>query len=556
MKQSLYKNLRLKLITITLVVSVGPLIVLGAAIYYQFDKIYKERVEDQLRTLARSQSSVVNIFLRERTSILSLIVETQSFEKLSRQDALSRLFLQVNQFTEGLGLVDIGVIDKDGNQLAYAGPYHLLGYNYYQQPWFDQVLRRGKHISNAFMGYRQVPHVIIAVKGTTATNEPWILRATIDSEIFNRLVRSAQVGASGDAFIVNRESIFQTDPRFEGVILGHSGIETPQFGEGTTVIKKKEKNGHIRYIGGTWLENREWLLVISQVASQENGWMGKAINTEILIISTGCIVILIAIVLISHTLVSHLEDADRKFTELNSQLIQQDKLAALGKMAAGIAHEINNPLAVIREKAGWMEDLLLDEEFKESENYTEFSDSISKIQEHVDRARKITHNMLGFARRMEPHLDEVDIHQVLDQTVEILAHHARLNNITLVKHFDEKLPVIASDQSQLQQVFMNLINNAIDAIGDDGVIDISAHLEKDHIRIAFKDNGPGISEANQKKIFDPFFTTKYEGKGTGLGLSISYNIIEKLGGRIFVESLEGKGATFVVSLPLVLPEKK
>ncbi|MDL2269787.1 GHKL domain-containing protein [Desulfosarcina sp. OttesenSCG-928-A07] len=549
MKQSFYKNLRIKLIAITLTVSIVPLIILGAAIYYEFDRLYKERVEDQLRTLSRSQSNVVNIFLRERTSILSLIVETQTFESLSHQENLSQLFLKVNQLTEGLGLVDIGVIDKDGNQLAYAGPYHLQGYNYYQQPWFDQVLRRGKYISNAFMGYRQVPHVIIAVKGTTANNESWILRATLDSEVFNRLVRGAQVGISGDAYIVNRESVFQTDPRFGGAILGVSGIEAQRFGEGVTVTREVDATGHIRYTSGAWLENREWLLVISQVASQESGWMGKAQNTEILIISIGCVVIFFAIVLISNTLVTHLEEADQKVTELNSQLIQQDKLAALGKMAAGIAHEINNPLAVIGEKAGWMEDLLGEEEFRGSENYKEFSDSITKIQEHVDRARKITHNMLGFARRMEPRLDKVDTNQVLHQTIDILSHQARINNISIVTHFADNLPLIPSDQSQLQQVFMNLINNAIDAIGNDGVIDIATRLEKDDIQITVHDNGPGISETNQKKIFDPFFTTKANGKGTGLGLSISYTIIEKLGGHIAVESHENEGTTFIISLP-------
>jgi two-component system NtrC family sensor kinase len=116
--------------------------------------------------------------------------------------------------------------------------------------------------------------------------------------------------------------------------------------------------------------------------------------------------------------------------------------------------------------------------------------------------------------------------------------------------------VIASDQSQLQQVFMNLINNAIDAIGSDGTIDITTRLGKASIDIVIHDNGPGIPQAIQKKIFDPFFTTKHAGKGSGLGLSISYSIIEKMGGRITLESREGKGTTFMVSLPIVLPEKK
>ncbi|WP_319526726.1 ATP-binding protein [uncultured Desulfosarcina sp.] len=555
MKRSLYKNLRIKLISITLVLSVGPLVLLGTAIYYQFGKLYKERIDDQIHHMARSQSHAVDVFLKERTTILAMMVETQSFEDLSNQENLTRLFWKINQRAEGLGLVDLGVIDNQGNQLAYCGPYNLKGLNYYQQPWFDQVLRRGKFISDVFMGYRQVPHIIIAVKGA-CDNNCWILRATIDSEIFNRLVRSAQVGTSGDAYIVNRQGVFQTRPRFEGAILAQSDIDTQQFGEGTTVVEKREEGGDIRFIGGAWLKDSEWMLVISQIAGQRHGWLSGIRNTEILIIATGCLVILFAIVLISHTLVNHLEQTDSEMNELNAQLIQQDKLAALGKMAAGIAHEINNPLAVIGEKAGWMEDLLAEEEFKDSDNYKEFAASIAKIEDHVDRARKITHRMLGFARRMEPRLDDVEVNQVLDQTIDILANHASINDIEIHKSFADRLPVIASDQSQLQQVFMNLINNAIDAIGKDGSIDVRTQLDKGWIRVLIQDDGPGISEAVQKKIFDPFYTTKPNGKGTGLGLSISYNIIEKLGGRIAVDSTLGKGTTFTVSLPLVLPEKK
>lgn len=555
MKRLLYKNLRIKLIGITLLVSIAPLVLLGAAIYYQFGKLYKERMNDQIRHMARSQSNAVDVFLKERTTILAMLVGSQSFDNLSRQDNLARLFWQINQRANGLGLVDLGVIDSQGNQLAYCGPYNLRGLNYYQQPWFDEVLRRGKFISNVFMGFRQVPHVIIAVKGP-CDNGCWILRATIDSEVFNRLARSAQVGTSGDAYIVNREGIFQTSPRFNGGTLGQSGIDTQQFGEDTTVIEKMEDGGDIRYIGGAWLKDNEWMLVISQIAGQRHGWMAGIRNTEILIIATGCLVILFAIVLISHTLVKHLEQTDNEMNELNAQLIQQDKLAALGKMAAGIAHEINNPLAVIGEKAGWMEDLLAEEEFQNSDNYDEFAGSISKIEEHVDRARKITHRMLGFARRMEPRLDDVEINKVLDQTIDILANHASINEIEIHKNFADHLPIIASDQSQLQQVFMNLINNAIDAIGKDGNIDVRTQLDKGWLRVIIEDDGPGMPDPVKKRVFDPFYTTKPNGKGTGLGLSISYNIIEKMGGRITVDSTLGKGTTFTVSLPPVLPEKK
>ena len=164
--------------------------------------------------------------------------------------------------------------------------------------------------------------------------------------------------------------------------------------------------------------------------------------------------------------------------------------------------------------------------------------------------------MLGFARRMEHRLDDVDINHVLIQTIELLQNHAQINNIQIRKNLQSDLPIIASDQSQLQQVFLNMVNNAIDAIEKDGLIEVKTRQKNSQVVISIKDNGPGISKEHLKKVFDPFFTTKEAGKGTGLGLSVSYNIIEKLGGVITVESKISEGTVFSVKLPMVIPKRK
>jgi two-component system NtrC family sensor kinase len=227
-------------------------------------------------------------------------------------------------------------------------------------------------------------------------------------------------------------------------------------------------------------------------------------------------------------------------------------MAALGKMAAGIAHEINNPLAVIGEKAGWIKDLLKMEDFSKSENFQEYADAVNKIEQHINRAKTITHRLLGFARRMEPVTERVNINTVLDESVAFLENEARYRNIDIQVDYAADLPLITSDSSQLQQVFLNILNNAIDAIAKEGEINIkSKHIAKNNeIRIEINDNGPGIPKDVVTKIFDPFFTTKEVGKGTGLGLSISYSIVEKLGGRMMVASEEGKGTTFTIYLPV------
>ena len=215
-------------------------------------------------------------------------------------------------------------------------------------------------------------------------------------------------------------------------------------------------------------------------------------------------------------------------------------------MAAGIAHEINNPLAVIGEKAGWMKDLLGMEDVAGSENFQELLDAVNKIEYHVVRAKTVTHRLLGFARRMEPMVERVNINEILDESIEFLKNEARYRSIEIQSNYAPDLPLTTTDQAQLQQVFLNIINNGIDAIGKDGQITINTRAIKQNneICVEISDNGPGIPKEVLQKIFDPFFTTKEVGKGTGLGLSISYSIIEKLGGRIMVASEEGTGHYF------------
>lgn len=225
------------------------------------------------------------------------------------------------------------------------------------------------------------------------------------------------------------------------------------------------------------------------------------------------------------------ERMEREQAQLNEELIQSSKMAALGKLAAGVAHEVNNPLAVIREKAGWMRDLLDEEDVKSSPNFQEFVDAVDKIEQHVERAGNVVHRMLGFARRMEPVCNDVYINDLLKQTATFLDNEVRFRNIALNWDLRKDLPAIQSDASQLQQVILNLMNNAIDALDKKGNIFISTNFDSqaDMVEVRIRDDGPGMDKEVQRRVFDPFFTTKKVGEGTGLGLSISYSIINKLG---------------------------
>lgn len=553
MRTAVYKKLEQRIIITCLVTAFVPLLLIGITIYRQFAGMYQSKVEAQMRYRSRAQAEAVDLFLKERTAVLTAMADTHQLNELLEDNGLARLFKVMNQ--RAGAFMDLGVIDGHGNQRAYVGPHDLKGYTYFSEHWFGEVMSRGIYVSDVYMGYRNMPHFIIAVR-RQETDGDWILRATIDSEIFEGIVRSAKIGKTGDAYIVNQQGIFQTQPRFGGKVLEKAAINPMLFGRETTILERESRDTPARILAGSWLANGKWLLVISEAKSEEQHGLNQARHIEVGVIFIGVLAIAVAAVAATRRITRWLEYRDGEAGRLNAHLVQSDKLAALGKMAAGIAHEINNPLAVISQTTGWMEDLLDEEAFQNSKNLPELKSTIRKIELHVERARKVVHSMLGYARRMEPRLEDVDVHDTLRQTIALMENYARLNNITITMEPAADLPIIAGDRGNLQQVFMNLLSNAIDAIGQNGEIHIRSRKTVSRIVIQFIDNGPGIPREQQSKIFEPFFTTNSSGDGMGLDLWVSYTIMEKIGGSLTFVSTEGEGTTFTVTIPIVSPEKK
>jgi two-component system NtrC family sensor kinase len=242
---------------------------------------------------------------------------------------------------------------------------------------------------------------------------------------------------------------------------------------------------------------------------------------------------------------------EKKDWLLDERLLQSQKLAAIGELSAGIAHEINNPLAIIRQEAEWMQLVLKKLGGGDRKELEELQGSVHQIVEQVDRCTEITRNLLDFARKRDPVIQAVEVNRVIEDMTRLVEKEARHNNISIVRQYDQELPVIYSDAPQLRQVILNFLTNATHAIGKDGVVSITTRLSNDAaVDIVISDTGCGIPEALLSKIFDPFFTTKPSGQGTGLGLSICHGIIQRLGGRITVASHVGQGTEFTITLPL------
>jgi two-component system NtrC family sensor kinase len=550
MSQKHFEKLGLKIIAVTLGFSLIPLFTLGATIYYQFNSTFQNKMTESLRNLAQNRKSSLELFIDERISQLNTIAQTHSFEKLADETFLTKVFNAMQSRSKSF--IDLGIIDSEGNHLAYVGPYHdkLMSVNYAHEDWFNAVQSTGAYVSDVFLGFRKAPHFIIAVT-TVQNNRVWILRATINSAIIDEIVAGAQIGKRGDAFIVNRANILQTAPRFSGKLLTHpSSLDFSS--SRALIVETLSFQGNETLYAAVPIVNPNWVLVISEDPQEEMALLFRAHYIEAVILAFGVFLVIIGTVLTTRVMTRRLKEIEKEKSKSEDLIIQSSKMAALGKMAAGIAHEINNPLQIIGDQAGWMKDLLDSEDIKQTENFEEFDQCIKKIERQVNRSREITHRLLRFGRRMETTQELVDINQILMETLTFLENEAHFRDIQIQTNYDDNLPKISTDPNQLQQVFLNIIDNAIDAVGQSGQIRVETFTDKQNhkqIMVKISDNGPGISRELISKIFDPFFTTKRPDEGTGLGLSISYGIMEKLGGHIAVESEEGKGTTFIISVP-------
>ena len=250
-------------------------------------------------------------------------------------------------------------------------------------------------------------------------------------------------------------------------------------------------------------------------------------------------------------LLQKLAASDKQASFLDEKLVQSQKLASIGELSAGIGHEINNPLAIISQETEWMQHLVKRIGEGDSKGITELQDSLKEVLHQVDRCREITQNLLDFARRKEPVFQEVNVNKLIDDLSRLVEKEAVLHRIEIRRDFQKDLPLVHTDAPSLRQVVLNLLTNATHAVQKDGQIRIATKSSQNgSVDIIVADTGCGIPKDHLTKIFDPFFTTKPEGKGTGLGLSICHGIVDKLGGRISVSSEVGKGATFVVTLPI------
>ena len=541
-----YRRLLVLSVLSVSMVAIIPLVVMTALNYYQYQEAFHdESIRPVVRFTAIGKLSLED-FLSEHVSALSLVILTESSEDLQDPEALHTLLIRLKRSFGGF--VDLGLIDRSGIQVSYAGPYDLRGKNYRDHDWFHEVGLRGVHVSEVFLGHRHLPHFVVAVNFDTHAAASFVLRATIDTDEIVRQISALAAHPSNDAFLVNREGVLQTPSRFYGKALEPCPLPIPPTSTHAEVLETQDEEGTSLIVGYASIERSPFILMLlSRPGSLQVGWL--SLRRNLVVFLAICIILILAVVFLgSKYMVSRTRQADLRRAVVYHEMEYTNKLAAIGRLAAGVAHEINNPLAIIGEKAGLHKDLLtLSAELPPTEKMVEL---LNAVLESVERCGAITHRLLGFAKHMDTRHEEIDLEILLKGVLGFLEKEAGYRNLRVLFDVEDGVQTIQSDRGQLQQVFVNIVNNAFAAVEDGGLIQISiAGAARDRVSVSISDDGVGIPAEDLVHIFEPFFSTK-KGAGTGLGLSITHGIVQKLGGQIEVTSRPGEGTRFTVTLPV------
>jgi two-component system, NtrC family, sensor kinase len=540
-----FEQLRRKLRWQLLITYVIPLLMLFAYFHFEYNATLREGVDNHLKSVAENQRNTIDLFLRERVANLGGTFRHEGLTSKPTKDLMEKMLAELQQ--ESATFVDLGLFHSAGKQIAYAGPHSsLAGKDYSGEKWFRHLLtqERSFFISDVYLGFRNKPHFIVAVR-RTVDDKHWILRASVDPEKFGEFVGSSYLLKNAEAFIVNNQGQRQTLSGDASPDREHS--QMPQRTPETKVSEiKASQRKYLRALA--WLTENEWALVVRVPKDKAYAPLSNARFVMLGIMLAAIFIIFVVVFRRTKKLVGQLEATDKAKEDLRGQLFNAAKLASVGEMAAGVAHEINNPLAIIYEEASMMIDIM-DPQFGQELDPDDFTERLNAIKEATMRGRSITSKLMAFARRHEPDPEPSDINMLIDRVLEVKALDFKVSNIEIYRDYAAELPWVMVNRNQMDQVLLNLLNNAKDAMNGAGQLTIQTRLVDRWVNVKVKDTGLGMTPEIMEKIFYPFFTTKGVGKGTGLGLSISHGIVESFGGQINVESEVGAGTTFTILLP-------
>jgi signal transduction histidine kinase len=330
-------------------------------------------------------------------------------------------------------------------------------------------------------------------------------------------------------------------------------MAVPEYSPKARVFESIDVNEERIVIGYAHIPDTPYILMMIQQPDERIQPWYKTTWAFTGILAASIILILLVTLGVATHLVNQIHDADQERVDTLHQVEYANKMVSLGRLASGVAHEINNPLAIINEKAGHIKDIFtLTDTYAKDPKLVGLVDSVIST---VQRCAKVTRDLLNFTRHLNLSIQTIDLKEIIDEVQSVLTKEAELRSITVGVKVSEDIPPFESDRGKLEQVFFNLFNSAIGAMGDGGHLEITARRKnKDFISVSFTDNGRGIPQSDLKHIFEPFYYSKTGHSGTGLGLAVTYALVQEIGGTISVQSNPGQETCFDIGIPLVRPE--
>ena len=527
-----------------------PITILTVYFNYKFNTSVRESAILHLAAVAESQRNTIALFMQKRIVNIFNLFHLKEFNVTPTRFEMDYFLANLTQ--AGEGFVDIGFLSPDGIQIGYAGPYpHLLNKDYSQEEWYVELTTQSQSyvVTDLYLGLRRVPHFTIGVK-QLIDGQYYVIRTSLDPSKLYEFLTATSRGKRVDGFLINRDGLYQAVAADFGELLGPAVFFPPR--DSISDVTEIRFNGQQMLVAYTWLKEVPWCLVMWQPRDVALKEMQTIRNSMISGSAVLVLALMIVIWLIVKRVIRWTESLEHDRAELKTQLYHTHKLVAVGQLAGGVAHEINNPLAIIASEAGLIRDML-DERLGLDSSPEAIVTELDEIDKAVYRAKAITQKILSFVRRADPKLVPCDVGQLLaDVVAGVKEQEFSVSNITVERDFDPAIPKLLLDADLMRQVFLNLINNASDAVTEGSTITLKTRLDDGWAKITVADNGVGMDGEQIQKVFMPFYTTKEVGKGTGLGLSISQNIVEGFGGRIEVESQPGVGSAFTVVLPVTV----
>ncbi|HOO56729.1 MAG TPA: ATP-binding protein [bacterium] len=551
-----FERIRISLIVVFFLVAIFPLSVLSRKILLQGENLIKEKTYAHLTDLAVGNANALNRFMRERANDIQAVSNMISKSKWDDNFIQEHLAIMENYY--GVYL-DIVMVSDKNHPKTMSGNDYSKNNELIRKIISEQPADRAVSISDVFLwgdSEKSVPAVIVCAVVERIETEKEHLCGTVDFSYINNILKESEIEGTGEVYVVNREGYFLTASRFGAQILEDKTPidlnENPVLGYREELDYRGQKVLHVRKKAALY----PWYIIAEQDKNETLAQTGKLMRETLFYISLITVSVMAMAFIVATLIVNILKSKYTYEKELEFQIIQKDKMVALGLMTAGLAHELNTPLAnallyvqIAREEIREKKSELLDKR-------------LLTVEEEVKQGGKIVKNLLSFSHHSLESSKSANVNDKIENLLMIAGSHCESKGIKIEKDLEKDIPDVKADNSIVQEILTNIFANAIDSMPDGGTVKISTRyvslLWK--VRVEVSDSGPGIPRELLGKVFDPFFTTKKNGEGTGLGLFVCYQMVRRLGGDIKVISKSGgsdkTGTTFTVELPVYHENKE